>query len=327
MTYSLLGRVVSMATCFFVNVYGMQQVINIEESKNAKTGYPKWDGLIELKKSGVLTPKGVFIMPYSDEAKIIENIIPFISKCSTELISLRPDGINGIGMTPPGINFNKKDIALIVQKLTEWGTQGYGVTLIETHNRFDYDFCCNVLLLDENGSYEIEFVGPGYDGGDLNKSILTAQMLVQGKTGYPITDYCDLVTAEPNLEALNSLYLKISIASRTPTEEEVNTRLKYAMSKLLPDMGINVEKTLDATKAWLIRNQCARFLEKRNPRTIISLTDLQQIVYSASLYARHLALCSQKLTARALTAHKYNHNIIFIGTYDSQKWGTGLAKI
>ena len=139
--------------------------------------------------------------------------------------------------------------------------KGDCVTLIETHNRFDYDFCCNVLL-EESGNYEIEFVGPGYDGGDLNKSILTSTMVVKGKCEYPIFDFCDPVTRQPNWDALNTLYLKVGIEGRVPTEEETQTRLQYTMTKLLPDMGIKIENTLEATKEWLTTNHCARFLEE-----------------------------------------------------------------
>ncbi len=289
--------------------------------EHVKSGYPKWDGLVELQRAGLTTPRGIFVWPHSSPESIRDIVNYFESQSHTELIALRPEGINGIGTTPPGINLRKTDLEKILKQLIEWSTEGYGVTLVETHNRFDYDFCCNVLI-GENGEYEIEFVGPGYDGGDLNKSILTATMVVKGKQEFSIFDYYDPETESPDWQALSTLYLKIIITGRVPTEEESKIRLQYIMTRLLPDMGIHIEKTLKATRDWLIQNNSARFLERVNPRTCISLEDLQKIVYSASAYAHYLRSNGIKLGAKALTAHKYEGKIVFFGTYDSQKWGT-----
>jgi len=113
--------------------------------EHVKSGYPKWDGLVELQRTGLPTPSGMFVSPYSPLESIREIVSRFEAQSHTELIALRPDGINGIGKTPPGINLRKTDLEKILKKLIEWSTEGYGVTLVETHNRFDYDFCCNVL--------------------------------------------------------------------------------------------------------------------------------------------------------------------------------------
>lgn len=307
----------------FILVLHVSNVFSMEE---CRTGYPKWDGLVELKKMGLHTPDGIFIWPYSPEAKIREVVNRFIPQCKTELIALRPDGVNGIGKTPPGISFSKTHLNDIISKLMEWSTAGYGVSLIETYNRFDYDFCCNIVL-DRCDGFEIEFVGPGYDGGDLNKSILTATMAVSSRKEYPLSDYCDASTGTPNWDLLDKLYFKVDITGRIPTEKEVQTRLHYTMTKLLPDMGVNIDKTLESTRSWLIQNHCARFLERINPRACVSLEDLQTLVSSAAMYANYLRINGKSQNAKALTAHKYNGKVIFFGAYDSQKWGSYASAV
>ena len=96
---------------------------SLSAMEQAKSGYPKWDGLVELKKAGLPTPDGMFVWPHSSEAKIREIVNLFVSQSRTELIALRPDGINGIGKTPPGINFKKTDLVRIISKLIEWSTK------------------------------------------------------------------------------------------------------------------------------------------------------------------------------------------------------------
>jgi len=285
-----------------------------------KTGYPKWDGLIDLQASGLPIPKALFITPYSTPKSIEAIIDDLTSEIDGDLIALRPDGIRGIGKSPPGTMFNKTDKANILAKIKEWSEHGYGITIAETHNRFDYDFCCNILL-NEDGSFTIEFVGPGFDGGDLNKGILQPTMTIKSKAESPISIYSDQISGEPNNESLEKLNFRLNITGRPPTKDEINTRLTYIMTRLLPDMGVKIEATIEATIEWLKQNNCYRLLEQIDPRSIITMDDLKTLIYSASLYANTLTNAEGRIQTKALTAHKYNNKIIFFGTYDCHKWG------
>lgn len=297
--------------------------MTIAAAQMQRTGFPKWDGLIDLQDSGLPIPKGVFVKPYSQIDEIESTVNDFMSQNVFCLIALRPDGKNGIGKTPPGISFEKTEKGKIVNKLVEWSGIGYGVTLVETHSRFDYDFCCNVLLLDEDGNFVIEFVGPGFDGGDLNKAILKPSVIVSNKAESPIFIYSDFLSKEANIETLERIYFRVNISRRAPTEEEINTRLEYIMERLLPDMGIDIEKNLTATKEWLEKNGCNRLFRRETAGSFISLKDVQDIIYSTSLYAHELLRSGKKISNHALTAHKFNNKIVFFGTYNSQKWGRG----
>jgi len=289
--------------------------------QSQKTGYPKWDGLIDLQEAGLPIPKAFFIQPNSQEEKITNIVNSFIVKTDSRLIALRPDGIKGIGKTPPGIGFEKTEEKKIIKKLIEWSKQGYGVTLLEGHNRFDYDFCCNVLLTDKEGNFIIEFVGPGFDGGDLNKAILKPSIIVTNKPESPIFIYSDPISGEANTDALENLCFRINIEKRVPTNEEIETRLRYIMERLLPDMGIKIEKTIDTTKKWLEEHHCSRLFKKEKAGYFLSMNDLQYIILSASKYIHNLLCAGKKINNHALTAHKFNNKIIFFGTYDGQKWG------
>jgi len=103
--------------------------ISLNAMQMEKTGFPKWDGLVDLKEAGLPTPKGVFVTPYSEKMSISGIVDLFTSEIKSDLIALRPDGKGGIGATPPGISFGKTEKSKIINKLTEWSSEGYGVTL------------------------------------------------------------------------------------------------------------------------------------------------------------------------------------------------------
>jgi len=283
-----------------------------------KTGFQKWDSLVALKKAGVSTPQASFLEPYSTVAAVEAVFDRFVVENKPNLIALRPDGVNGTGLTPAGITFNTKEKGKILDKLCEWSSKGYGVSLVETYNRFDYDFCCNVLL-DEEGNFTIEGVGPGFDGGDLSKSLLDPTLVITNKFPSPVFIYSDPISSEENTEALQSLPFRINIGSRAPFKEEIAARLTYIAMRLLPDMGIKTDGTPEAAMAWLKCNGCARLLNGEDPRTVLSLDSLQQIVLSASCYAHSLLRNGQRLHAKVLTLHGYDGKVLCFGAYDGQR--------
>ena len=287
---------------------------------SCKKGFPKWDGLIDLKEAGLRVPHAVFFAPNTKENEINEFVTSFLRELKPELLALRPDGGNGVGKTPPGINLESNEVSKIVQKISEWSFRRFGVVLLDTHNRFDYDFCCNCLL-DDDGSFHIEFVGPGFDGGDLNKAILLPTTIVDSKPTTSVFDYIDPISGEANLDSLEHLIYRVTIESRCPTDREIDVRLKYIASQLLPDMGVAVETTKEGAKNWLIKTGYTKLFDSDRSRNYVSADDLQELVLAASRYANKLKQSEQKLKGQTLTAHKYASKIVFFGTFNGRKWG------
>ena len=292
----------------FFNIYSME------------TGYPKWDGLTELKRIGLPTPNATFIFPKTSEEDINSSIKFFLETTKTNLISLRSDGINGIGYSPNGITCDKNNISFILNKIKEWSSCGYGVTIIETHSRFDYDFCCNVLFLDNDGNFKIEFVGPGFDGIILNKSLGKPTIEITNKENSSIFIYAEPISGEANIETLNSLIFRVNINARPITDGEVDSRLEYIGSNILPDMGIKIKNNIEFVKKWLIENNYTKLL-KNKETNYISYNDIKTILCYSSIYANYFKSKKEKIKAKAITFHKYNHKIICFGTFDGYKWG------
>ena len=290
-----------------------------------KLGFPKWDGLVDFKNAELRAPKSVFLKPDSPEARTREICLKFVTSVETTMVSLRPDGGDGFGKTPSGINFCKEKVEEIVDRIKSWNCCRLGVVLLESHSRFDYDFCCNFLFENEEGSFSLEFVGPGFDGGDLNKSILLPTTLIKGKC-LSILDYCDPVSLDANEESLSHLSHRITITNRAPSEKEIHTRLMYISTKLLPDMGVEIEKTAEAARKWLIENGYRKLFESKR-RNYISIEDVRSLILSGSRYAHYLKRQGEGIGSKVITAHKYNGKIIFFGAYNSKKWKMHYARL
>jgi hypothetical protein len=289
-------------------------------NNSLKKEFPKWDGLIDLKDAGITVPHAEFSKSNSTEKDVHDLVSRFICEMQTDLLALRPDGGIGIGKTPPGITFKKNEIYKIVQKVFAWNFQSFGVVLIDTHSRFDYDFCCNCLL-DDDGSFRLEFVGPGFDGGDLNKSILPPTIVVQSKLEASIYNFSDPVSGEENFNSLERLLFRIDIKKRKPTQEEINIRLKYIATQLLPDMGVETDHSINSAIEWLKANNYNKLFDDKRSENYVSLKDLQEIILAASRYANRMKNKGQKINAHVLTLHKYNDKINFFGTFNWKKWG------
>lgn len=281
--------------------------------------YTKWKGLFDLREAGLHVPNAVFFEPGIDLKAISQLVMNFMNMTSSQLIALRADGGKKIFSTPSGINFDRREFDKIMQKIYEWNSHGFGVVMLETHSKFDYEFCCNCVL-SADGSFILEFVGPGFDGGDLNKALLLPSLIVKSRQFFSVLDYSDSFSGEANLESLNHLYFRVDIESRPVRDDEIDSRLKYLASKLLPDMGIKIANTRKAAEEWLLEHGETKLLSSRLER-FITFDDLKEIVLSVSRYCHFLIKNGRAMRAEALTMHKYDGKIIFFGTYNSDKWG------
>jgi len=158
-----------------------------------KTGYPKWDGLVALKESGLPVAYGLFVPPHADSSTIEKTIDKFGVESTSDWLALRADGVNGRGLTPAGTAFRKTDKENIFKKLCAWSSQGYGVSVIDAEQRFEHDFCCNVLFNDEEGNFTLEGVGPGFDSGDLRKAVVNPMFIMTNKPESPIFLYAEFM--------------------------------------------------------------------------------------------------------------------------------------
>lgn len=284
-----------------------------------KTGFSKWDCFLNFSLSEIPFPFARLVEPGSSMEKVHTVAEGFLGKASTEFVGLRADGGNGCGNTPAAISFRTSDLTMIEQKIFQWSCQKFAVVLLEVPNRFDCDYWCNCIIKDEEGAFGLEFVGPGFDAGDLSKSILRPTLTVDSRHT-SILDYSDPISGEASVESLESLPFRVEITSRLSTKCEIEQRLSLIATKLLPDMGIMVGGTAKGARRWLEEHNLTQLLSTAKSERYVSFDELKKIILCFSRYGHTLKRQGQKLAAQAVNVFQYKGKMMFMGAYSEKKW-------
>lgn len=164
------------------------------------------------------------------------------------------------------------DLKGIIRDAAEASTEGKAVILYPPADRFSNE-CTFNMLINKDGSFRCEYVGPGYDSCDLKKGGIYGEWEAIGFLGH----YNDIVITKKNSEIEN--------------EVRLNTRLKLLTDNVFPKMGIETNGDVTITEKWLKDNErCGIWKPDREP----DITEFRKVLYETSKFYEYLQFTCHK---------------------------------
>lgn len=211
------------------------------ELEAARSSYPKWATLCLLRYARLKTLDACFLPPGVGDA-CIAAAQEFAVRARTNRLLVRSDG--GIETKEYLRGGNSLSVKAAGELAVTLARTGRAVILMESTNRFTNRLSANLLMHrgPEGGSFIMEILGPGYDISDLNRAVVTPQVLIE--------------TEDVNWRCYHELWrssLKIR-ADLTPEADRRRreNRLTRIGSELLPAIGVSIrDEPMRAAESWL----------------------------------------------------------------------------
>jgi hypothetical protein len=139
--------------------------------------FPKWATLCRLRAAGLPVLDAAFVPPSAGPRAVDDAVRALSERLEADRLLVRSDGgLEGRTYYRGGHTLDLDEAARTARQLL---TQGRAVILMEPTNRWANRLNMNIGAVRQapgyGGSMAIEFLGPGYDGSDLNRGGILPQ--------------------------------------------------------------------------------------------------------------------------------------------------------
>ena len=227
------------------------------ENEVYSSTFPKWKTMCLLKLLSLPVLDGVFIPPNSSKHKIKKVAEYFMSLNKVDRLLIRSDKPKEHGKYfRGGFSLGIERATYLASKLS---SQGRAIVLMEPTNRF-INLLSVVFLMDKKGSFVIEVLGPGFEVGDLNRGLITPQIIVNGN--FINWERYENIT-QNNIKIINKF---------DNNKECITRRLKRIGNEILPLMGIEINGSAENfARKWLKKMGYDILMKDCNPMLDFSI--------------------------------------------------------
>jgi len=298
--------------------------IDTANASEMRTGYTKWDSVVDLTAVGLPTLNACFIPPYTSEDNIKKAVETFKSKISTPKIMIRSDATKettdyirlGVSLPPEEVS----------AKAFEVSQMGRAVILFPQTSRFASYWSHNTVV-HKDGSFNIELMGPGFDGSGLSRGDIKALYSISSKPqSSSLLDYYKDKDWDYCYDEQDSFpFLRLDIhKDPTPADERIELRLQQIAKHILPKMGVKTNNSSKFAERWLKRNGYDFLWTKKDEIPSPELIDT--VLKDAAKLCRYLKKEGRFSSATALSGFMIDIDgrkakNIYLEYFNGKKWG------
>lgn len=231
--------------------------------------YPKWSTACLLRSLDIPVLDALFVAPSTSPSVACEAAREFASLHSQERVLIRTDG--GVESGDYIRGGNSPTIEQATDIIPSVIAKDRALVLTIPTNRFDNRLAVN-LGLDGDGKFRIEVAGPGFDVSDLNRGLITPEVIAHVAG----VDWFDF--RKPSYPFCSIEYPDVDPQQRR------KRRLRRTAQELLPRFGVTQASDDERSpvlwaKEWLERNGNTGLFEK--PRPDLSFLDVCRLYETA----------------------------------------------